>query len=99
MVPGAPRKPKMNGEIAEDMAIKGLAFLAGDDERLSRFLALSGIDPAHLREAAAEPGFLAGVMAHLASDEGVLVQFAAEICAAPEEVGAACALLAGPPVD
>jgi hypothetical protein len=89
----------MNCEVAEDMAIKGLGFIAGEDERLSRFLALSGIDPAHLREAAAEPGFLAGVMAYLGSDEGLLLAFAAEIGAAPEEVGAACALLAGPPVD
>jgi hypothetical protein len=89
----------MNREVAEDMAIKGLGFIAGDDERLSRFLALSGIDAAHLREAAAEPGFLAGVMAHLASDEGLLLAFAAEIGAAPEEVGAACGLLAGPGFD
>lgn len=89
----------MNREVAEDMAIKGLAFLAGDDERLQRFLALSGLDPAHLRQAAAEPGFLAGVMAHLAADETLLLQFAAEIGAAPEEVGAGCALLAGPGCD
>ena len=83
----------MNREIAEDMAVNGLSFLAADDERLSRFLAMSGLDPGHLRAAAAEPGFLAGVMAYLASDEPLLLQFAAEIGAAPEEVGAACALL------
>jgi len=89
----------MNREIAEDMAVSGLSFLAADDERLSRFLALSGLDPARLRAAAAAPGFLAGVMAHLAGDESLLLAFAADIGAAPEEVGAACALLAGPPVD
>jgi hypothetical protein len=99
LVLGAPRTPKLNRETAEDMAIKGLGFLAADDERLSRFLALSGLDPSHLRAAAASPGFLAGVMAHLASDEALLMRFAADIGAAPEEVGAACALLAGPEFD
>lgn len=86
----------MSREIAEDMAASALIFLAGDAELLSRFLALSGVDPAHLRAAAAEPGFLPGVMAHLASDEALLLRFAAETGRKPEDVAAACALLAGP---
>jgi hypothetical protein len=77
------------------MAAAALAFLAAEPERLSRFLALSGLDPVHLRQAAAEPGFLPGVMAHLSADEALLLQFAAEIGRPPEEVAAACALLAG----
>jgi len=99
LVLDTPRKPKLNLDRAEAMAVDALRFLAADDERLSRFLALSGLDPAHLRAAAAHPGFLAGVMAYLASDEALLVQFATQLGAAPEEVGAACALLAGPGVD
>jgi len=86
----------MSREVAEDMAAAVLAFLAEDDERLSRFLSLSGLDAAHLRRAAAEPGFLPGVMAYLASDEPLLLQFAAATGRRPEEVAGACALLAGP---
>ncbi|MBB4198560.1 hypothetical protein CCR94_18680 [Rhodoblastus sphagnicola] len=86
----------MSLELAEDMAAEALGFLADDDERLSRFLALCGLDPAHLRQAAAEPGFLPGVMAYLASDEALLLQFAAQTQRRPEEVASACALLAGP---
>jgi hypothetical protein len=78
------------------MAAAVLGFLAADAERLSRFLALSGLDPGHLRQAAAEPGFLPGVMAYLASDEPLLLEFAAASGERPETVAAACALLAGP---
>jgi hypothetical protein len=87
---------RISRENAEDMAVAALGFLAADDERLSRFLALSGLDPARLRETAAEPGFLPGVMAHLASDEALLLQFSAESGRRPEEIAAACAMLAGP---
>jgi hypothetical protein len=75
---------------AEVLAIAALAFLAGDPERLSRFLALSGLDPAHLRQAAAEPGFLSGVLAFLAGDERMLLDFAAAQGCPPERVAAAC---------
>ena len=87
--------PRLSRENAEDMAAAALGFLASDAERLSRFLALSGLDPGHLRQAAAEPGFLPGVMAYLASDEPLLLQFAAESGERPETVAAACALLTG----
>jgi hypothetical protein len=96
LVLGAPRKPRINRETAEDMAAAALGFLAADDARLSRFISLSGLDLDRLRSAAAEPGFLPGVMAYLASDEALLLQFAAEIGQRPEDVATACAFLAGP---
>jgi hypothetical protein len=99
MAPRAPSNLRISLEKAEDMAVAALGFLAQEDERLSRFLALSGLDPARLREMAAEPGFLPGVMAHLASDEALLLQFSAETGRRPEEVAAACAVLAGPAHD
>ncbi len=99
MVLGAPRPPRLNRQSAEDMAVAALGFFAADDERLSRFVALSGLDLGHLRAAAAQPGFLEGVMAYLASDEALLLQFAAEAGEKPEAVAAACSLLAGPGGD
>jgi hypothetical protein len=82
-------------EAAETLAIQALNFLATEPERLSRFLALSGLDPARIRAAAAESDFLAGVLAHLGEDEALLTQFAADAGVTPADVDRARRLLAG----
>jgi hypothetical protein len=87
----------LNRDDAERMAIQALGFLAADEERLERFLALSGLDPGGLRAAAAAPGFLAGVLDHVCADEPALLAFAAEARLAPEAVARARALLSGEP--
>ncbi len=63
---------------AEAVAVDALAFLAGNPEELGRFLALSGIGPANLRQAAAEPGFLAGILDHIMTDDALLLAFAGQ---------------------
>jgi hypothetical protein len=80
-------------DTAEMIAIQALGFLAGDTERLERFLALTGIGPEALRAAAQEPGFLAGVLDHVAGDEAMLLAFAANAGIAPERVAQARAML------
>ena len=70
-------KLSTGAEGAETMAIAALGFLAAEPERLARFLALSGLGPHNLRQAATSPGFLAAVLDHLAADERLLVAFAA----------------------
>lgn len=80
-------------EAAEAIAIQALAYLGGDPDRLSRFLALSGLDVADLRTAATQPGFLAGILDHFATDEGLLTAFADEAGIAPGDVGRAHAEL------
>src|SRR5215472_6638599 len=82
-------------EAAEALAIQALNFLATEPERLGRFLALSGLGPESIRAAAAESGFLAGVLAHLGEDERLLLAFAAEVGVTPAEVDRARRLLAG----
>ena len=82
-------------EAAEALAIQALNFLATEPERLGRFLALSGLGPESIRAAAAESGFLAGVLAHLGEDESQLVAFAAQAGVTPAEVDRARRLLAG----
>ena len=77
------------------MAVQALGYLAEDDERLGRFLSLSGIDAAGLRAAAGQPGFLAGVLDHVMSDEALLVAFAEHAGLAPEEIAKAHSALAG----
>jgi hypothetical protein len=82
-------------EAAEALAIQALNFLATEPERLSRFLALSGLEAQSIRTAAAESGFLAGVLAHLGEDEPLLVAFAAEAGVTPADVDQARRTLAG----
>jgi Protein of unknown function (DUF3572) len=82
-------------EVAEELAIQALTFIAGDGERLGRFLAVTGIGPAEIRAAAREPGFLIGVLDYLASDEPLLASFAAEAGVNPSDIGKALAALGG----
>jgi hypothetical protein len=90
----AARRKATSQEEAEALALAALAYLSQDDERIGRFLALSGLDPGTLRKAAAEPGFLPGVLDYLATDETLLVAFAEEAAVAPERIGEARHLLA-----
>jgi hypothetical protein len=76
-------------EAATQLAIAALTFLAGETERLERFLALTGLGPQSLRAAAREPSFLLGVLDHVASDESLLLAFANENGIDPQDVGRA----------
>jgi hypothetical protein len=80
---------------AEALAVQALNFLATEPARLSRFLAVTGLDPASIRAAAGESGFLAGVLAYLGEHEPLLVAFAAEAGIKPAAVDRARRLLAG----
>lgn len=91
------QRPEMMRESAEAVAIEALAFIAGDPERLDRFLALTGLGPESLRQAAKEPGFLLGVLDHVMADDRLLVEFARQREITPEDVVWARARLAGPP--
>ena len=82
---------------APDMlAIEALGFVAADDQLMSRFLALTGLEVADLRAAAAEPGFLVAVLDFLGGHEPDLVAFAEAAGVSPEEVVRARHALAGP---
>lgn len=71
---------------AEEIAIAALGFIAADPELLSRFLALTGIEPQAIRAAAREPGFLAGVLQFIAAHEPTLLDFATAARLDPEAV-------------
>ncbi|HVU18793.1 MAG TPA: DUF3572 domain-containing protein [Candidatus Didemnitutus sp.] len=91
-------KPEKRGhltlEAAQNLAIQALSFVASDPEQVSRFLALTGIEPGQLRSAAADPGFLAGVIDYYLSDERLLLAFAAYAGVPPTDVAAARRALA-----
>ena len=86
----------MRREDAELLAISALSHIAGDPERLERFLAVTGLDPSELRAEAAKSSFASGVLDYVCSDESLLVGFAAEQGLPPESVDIARQLLAGP---
>ena len=87
----------INRESAENLAISALAFLAGDPERLGRFLSLTGIGPEAIRKAATEPAFLAGVLDHVVSDDALLTAVAAHAGVSPLTIERAQAVLSGQP--
>ncbi|MET0313896.1 MAG: DUF3572 domain-containing protein [Hansschlegelia sp.] len=80
---------------AEEIAARALGFLAQDMQRLGRFLALSGLDPSTIREAAREPGFTSSVLDHLLTDERLLLEFAQAEGLRPEAVADARRRLTG----
>jgi hypothetical protein len=76
-------------ENAEALAIQALGFVAADPELLPRFLAITGIEVSSIRQAAREPGFLAGVLQFIAAHEPTLLRFSEETGIPPQEVSGA----------
>ncbi|WP_372426779.1 DUF3572 domain-containing protein [Salinarimonas chemoclinalis] len=89
----------MNAARAEGIAVAALGLIAADEERLARFLALTGLDPGGLRAAAAEPGFLAAILDHVVAEEELLLAVAEAAGESPEVVLRAQMLLSPPAFD
>jgi hypothetical protein len=75
-----------SAENAESLAVSALAFLAAEPERLERFLALTGLGPHNLRQAAAAPGFHASVLDYVVGDESLLLAFAQDTRMEPQRI-------------
>jgi hypothetical protein len=86
---------KTRRQSAEMLAIQGLAFIAEEPERLNRFLETTGIALDQIRAATREPGFFAGVLEHMLSDESLLIAFADSAGIDPAEVARARSALGG----
>ena len=80
--------PRPDREFAEAMAVQALGFVASDPELLPRFLALSGIEASQIRDAAREPGFLAGVLQFVLAHEPTLLAFCEASGNRPADVSA-----------
>src|SRR5947199_8773804 len=83
-------------EVAEIVAIQALSFVAGEPERLGRFLAESGIGPETLRTAAADPQFLASVLDFVMRDDATVKAFASASQLHPTNIAAARQVLGDP---
>ena len=68
------RDPKPN-EAVSDIVLKLMVFLAGDESRLERFLALSGLGPIDLRLRYGEQIFQGFLLDHLFQDDGLTSDF------------------------
>ena len=80
-------------ESAEAIAAQALAFLADEPRRLSRFLALTGLDLTDVPARINDQSFLAAILEHLLEDESLLLVFAASSSVAPETIPAALNVL------
>ncbi len=86
---------RLDPDQAEAIALRALAFLAEEPARLGRFLALTGMGPQDLREAAGHGETLAAVLDYVLHDESLLLEFTANNAIAPASIAPAQALLAG----
>lgn len=77
------------------IAVRALVFLAADDERVARFLALTGLEAGALRGLIDDTGFQLAVLDHLAGDERLLLDFAQAEGLSPNSVGLARRALGG----
>lgn len=86
----------MDRARAEAIGIEALSFLGAEEERLHGFLAASGLGADSVRQAAASPGFFAGVLDYIVADEDLLLDFARETNRKPETIVAARSVLSPP---
>src|SRR5690348_3505309 len=87
------RPMRLDRDAAVAIAAQAVAFLAADDDRLGRFLALTGLSPTELKAGLGQPAFLGAVLDYLLSDEPLLLAFAETVDIAPEMPAAARRLL------
>jgi hypothetical protein len=90
-------KNRISADEAQDVAIEALTFMAGDADRLGRFLAITGLGPENLRAAAAQKGFLGQILHYISQDEKLLMAFANESGRLPHQVTSAHHALVGDP--
>jgi Protein of unknown function (DUF3572) len=95
MFKAAKRQAPLDRDAAETLAARGLAFLAEDQGRFARFLALTGCSLEDVRRRAQAPELLAAVLEHLTGDESLLLVFCADNHVAPETIASALWSLQG----
>ncbi len=95
--PSIHKKQRYDSEGLDAFAAEALGFLAADGEHLRRYLDITGLSVATLRQAAAAPGFAASLLDYIAGDERCLIAFAAASGRDPAELARMRHALAAPP--
>ncbi len=83
------RKLPLTTQEAENIALKLFQTIAGDEEHLDRFLALTGLTPQSIRAAANSFGFLPSILDYVCANESDLVKLAERTALKPEDISAA----------
>ena len=84
-----------DNERDETIALKALAYLAGDEKALNQFLGLTGMAVEDLKKGATEASFLAGILDYFLQDEALLLAFAGASDLTPETIARARQRLPG----
>jgi hypothetical protein len=82
-------------EEAETLGLQALAFLVEENDRINRFLQLTGVDAGDLARLAPQPSFLLAVLDHLSGDEALLLEFSRQSNVEPEAIAHARRALGG----
>ena len=83
-------------EVAETLALDGLAFVVADSGRLERFLRLTGLEGTTLRARASDPDVLRAVLDFLLTDDSLVEDFCREQGLEARDLHLAQRLLGGP---
>ena len=90
-------KNSSNNTLAADaIAAEALSWMVSDPELLGRFFALTGVDAGDIRNAAADPGFLTGVLDFIMAHEPTLMAFSEASGIKPDKIANASRALNGP---
>ena len=85
----------MTEDEANRIAIKALNYLANDVPQLTRFLDMSGLKPADMRNAANKPGFWVALLGFIQQSDDECLAFAANAGLRPQEIALAALTLDG----
>ena len=85
----------MTPEKAEILAFETLGWLAGEPEDLQKFLNISGLDAAALRDAAGSPEMSVAILDYLLAHEELLLRFCDFADAKPKDLHLARHVLGG----
>lgn len=88
------KQQSLSLDIAEDITIQALGFMARDPEVLARFLTETGMGPAEMRTMVREKSFMAGVLDFFMADEPLLLNLAEHLDMDPEFIVRARLVLA-----
>ena len=76
-------------DSAATLALAALGWVLEDEDRATRFLSLTGLDPDGLRSGLGEPQVQASVLEFLANHEPDMIRCAEALAVTPEELAAA----------
>jgi hypothetical protein len=82
----SPKKRQVGHELAQELAVCALSFLAQDEDRLNAFLTDTGLGIDDLREAAGSPQFFSALLDHITGDDALVLGLAAEANVPPESI-------------